>query len=274
LEVRKIRIEDIEFDENQPRKDIAKIGELAESILKEGLIQPLEVQDLGNGRYRLIDGERRLRALKLIKKEEVECIVKRRVKNAFVRQVIGDFQKEKLNLVEQSNAIVKLEEEGYDRRQIMHLLGIKNTKYATLKKIQGLNDNTKELIIAGKITANVIHNLTKHELASSKEDEIMQDIVRNRRTSQYQIDKTVLERQNIRYVINRYLSDSYVFEKKTEEVNVRLRDDDKVIDMETRNALKSNDGNLRRELETLRNRIDAVLDLMKKRAEQITAEAA
>ncbi len=273
MELKNIKVEKIEFDENQPRRDIAKVGELAESIMKEGLIQPLEVLDLGNGKYRLIDGERRLRALKLIKKDEVQCIVKKKVKNAFVRQVIGDFQKEKLNLVEQSNAITKLEQEGFDRNQIMHLLGIKNTKYSTLKKIQGLNDNTKDLIIAGKITANIIHNLTKHELIPSKEDDIIKEIVKNKNTSQYHIDKAVLENQSIRYLINRYLSDSYIFERKTVEINTRLRDNDKLMDIEIKNALKSNDSNLKREIQTLKNRLDVIINLMEERAEQIKMEA-
>ena len=44
------------------RKEYGNVGELVHSIKKEGLIQPLAVVDMGDGKYRLLAGGRRLRA--------------------------------------------------------------------------------------------------------------------------------------------------------------------------------------------------------------------
>ena len=62
-----IPIEKIFRDETQPRKefDKEKIGELAQSIKKNGLIQPLIVTKRGSDNYVLVAGERRWRAAQL-----------------------------------------------------------------------------------------------------------------------------------------------------------------------------------------------------------------
>ena len=59
-----IRVKDILADEDQPRKffDASKMKALAESIKRDGIMQPLIVEEMGKGKYLLIDGERRFRA--------------------------------------------------------------------------------------------------------------------------------------------------------------------------------------------------------------------
>ena len=71
------------IDENpyQPRTTFEEgsIDELAQSILRFGLIQPLLVREApeGEGRYQLVAGERRLRAVKSLKMERVMCVVQK-----------------------------------------------------------------------------------------------------------------------------------------------------------------------------------------------------
>ncbi|MDI3299532.1 MAG: ParB N-terminal domain-containing protein [Bacillota bacterium] len=62
-----IHVEAIEADPGQPRAefDPGSIRELKESVARVGLVEPLVVEDIGGGRYRLVAGERRLRALRL-----------------------------------------------------------------------------------------------------------------------------------------------------------------------------------------------------------------
>src|SRR5438034_4485036 len=65
--VARISVDDIEINPKQPRKDFDEqaLNELAASIKKHDIIQPITVSKLPSGRYRLISGERRWRAAKL-----------------------------------------------------------------------------------------------------------------------------------------------------------------------------------------------------------------
>src|SRR5712671_6621023 len=63
----RISIDDIEPNPKQPRRDFDQnsLQELANSIKLHDIIQPVTVSKLANGKYRLVAGERRLRAAKL-----------------------------------------------------------------------------------------------------------------------------------------------------------------------------------------------------------------
>lgn len=74
----KLKIDLIDNNPFQPRKefDQDKINELAESINIVGQIEPIAVRKTGYGRYELIVGERRLRAIKHLGKTEIDAIIK------------------------------------------------------------------------------------------------------------------------------------------------------------------------------------------------------
>ncbi|MBQ4434373.1 MAG: ParB/RepB/Spo0J family partition protein, partial [Bacteroidales bacterium] len=59
-----IRVDSIEVNPGQPRVDFDEtaLNELAQSIKTYGLIQPITVRPIANGRYQIISGERRWRA--------------------------------------------------------------------------------------------------------------------------------------------------------------------------------------------------------------------
>lgn len=66
-------IESIIVEEGRARQDFAGQKELSESIAQHGLINPLVVVPQDGGTYRLVAGERRLRACWMLEKEEVPC---------------------------------------------------------------------------------------------------------------------------------------------------------------------------------------------------------
>ena len=74
----KLNINDIEPNREQPRKifDDDAVSELADSIAQHGLIQPIVVTPLSNGRYSIVAGERRWRACRMAGLYEVPVIVK------------------------------------------------------------------------------------------------------------------------------------------------------------------------------------------------------
>ena len=96
---------------DQPRKyfDQEALEELAESILKNGLLQPILVREYGEGRYQIIAGERRYRACKLAGLTEIACIVLDR-SNLDVAELslIENIQRENLNPVEVAMAYQSL----------------------------------------------------------------------------------------------------------------------------------------------------------------------
>ena len=75
-----IPLENIEPDPDQPRKMSADVDEdlklLAESILQHGVLQPIVVSSIGQGRYRIVSGERRWRAAQLALRSGKPCVRK------------------------------------------------------------------------------------------------------------------------------------------------------------------------------------------------------
>ncbi len=91
----------------QPRKefDDSFLEELAESIKKHGIIQPLVVSDLGDGNYELVAGERRLRASKIAGLLEVPIVIREfEEKDRLAVALIENIQRADLNAIEIAEA--------------------------------------------------------------------------------------------------------------------------------------------------------------------------
>ena len=77
-----IQVENIIRDENQPRKNFSNIEELSASIKEKGQLTPIHVFKLENGKYKIIDGERRWKAIEKINASISDPVEKIKV-NAF-----------------------------------------------------------------------------------------------------------------------------------------------------------------------------------------------
>ncbi len=106
-EIKTLKLSSIQRDENQPRKTFNEdsLNELAESIKKHGVIQPITVQPFEKG-YMIVMGERRFRASKIAGKKEIDCIV-REFSSDDVRevQIIENLQREDVDAIEEAEAI-------------------------------------------------------------------------------------------------------------------------------------------------------------------------
>ena len=98
-----IHIDAIEVNPGQPRVDFDEeaLNELAQSIKTYGLIQPITVRPIENGRYQIISGERRWRASKLAGLTEIPAFV-RSVDEVMSIQMalVENIQRENLNAIE------------------------------------------------------------------------------------------------------------------------------------------------------------------------------
>ncbi len=102
---------DILPNPNQPRKrfDYDELEGLAQSIRANGILQPLLVRTLENGKYELIAGERRLRAARLIGLTKVPCIVNEISEtDSAVFAIIENLQRQDLNYFEEAEALAML----------------------------------------------------------------------------------------------------------------------------------------------------------------------
>lgn len=96
---------------NQPRRrfDYDELEGLAQSIRSNGILQPLMVRQLENGKYELIAGERRLRAARLIGLTKVPCIINDiSQSDSAVFAVIENLQRQNLDYFEEAEAMAIL----------------------------------------------------------------------------------------------------------------------------------------------------------------------
>jgi len=110
-EVLKIPLQSIIPNRFQPRTvfDESKIDELARTIHTHGVIQPIVVRQMEDGRYEIIAGERRFRAMTKLQWEEVPAIVRNLSdKETASIALIENLQREELTAIEEALAYQKL----------------------------------------------------------------------------------------------------------------------------------------------------------------------
>ena len=147
----------IEALEGQPRKhfDEERIEDLAESIRTSGIIQPLVVRHLGDGRFGLIAGERRLRAARLVGLEEVPVVV-RDVSDteAFTLALIENVQRQDLNPIEEAEAYRHLiDEYGLTHEEVAARVGCSRVTVTNSLRLMNLAPPVQQRVIDGELTA-------------------------------------------------------------------------------------------------------------------------
>ncbi|WP_437920195.1 ParB/RepB/Spo0J family partition protein [Sphingobacterium sp. LRF_L2] len=109
-----IKVEQIAVNPFQPRTDFDEqaLRELADSILLQGLIQPITVRQVSKNEYQLISGERRLRASKLAGVAEIPAYVRTANDQQMLEMaLIENIQRENLNAIEVALSFHRMIEE-------------------------------------------------------------------------------------------------------------------------------------------------------------------
>ncbi|MCL6475405.1 MAG: ParB/RepB/Spo0J family partition protein [Firmicutes bacterium] len=141
---------------DQPRRDMdgTSIEELAASIREHGVLQPVIVQPLPEGKYQLIAGERRWRAARLAGLSAIPAIVREvseeeRLELAIVENV----QREDINVVEEAMAYRMLMERfGLTQEQVARKVGKSRVAVANTLRLLTLDAEIIEGLRQGKIT--------------------------------------------------------------------------------------------------------------------------
>lgn len=147
----------------QPRKkfDEEKLAQLAESIKQSGIIEPLIVSPLGDGKYEIVCGERRWRAAILANLNEVPVIVKvLDEKQKHLLSLIENLQREDLNPVEEAQAYKSLiEEYNLTQEELAQLVGKDRSVIANTLRILKLPKEIIGYIEDGLISAGHARSL-------------------------------------------------------------------------------------------------------------------
>jgi ParB family chromosome partitioning protein len=140
----------------QPREMFheEQIRELAQSIESAGLMQPLVVRAKGKG-FELIAGERRLRALTLLKRTEAPVVI-HDVDDQIAAEwaLIENLQREDLNPMERATAMQRLVVEfDLTHEELADRLGLKRASVTNILSLNHLDAKTAALVRAGSLSA-------------------------------------------------------------------------------------------------------------------------
>ncbi len=134
----------------QPRKDMAPeaLEELAASIQSQGIIQPIVVRPLAYGQYEIIAGERRWRAARQAGLKQVPCLVKKvEDKAAIAMALIENIQREDLNVIEEAQALERLQNEfELTHQQVAEVIGKSRATVSNLLRLNQLENEVKGLV--------------------------------------------------------------------------------------------------------------------------------
>jgi len=135
------------------RMDEQSLAELAQSIKTQGLMQPVLVRPLGEGRYEIIAGERRVRAAGIAGLDDVPVLV-REVPDeaAAVMALVENIQREDLNPLEEAQGLQRLIDEfRLTHDQAAQAVGRSRSAASNLMRLLNLSDPVQRLLLDGQI---------------------------------------------------------------------------------------------------------------------------
>lgn len=152
----KLKITEIEPNKKQPRKTFndEALQALADSIVENGIIQPLTVRPYGDV-YQIVAGERRWRAAKIAGLREVPVrIMELTDEQTMQIALIENLQREDLNPIETATAIKQLMDEcDYTHEKVAERIGKSRTLVTNTLGLLTLPPRVIELIAAGRLSA-------------------------------------------------------------------------------------------------------------------------
>lgn len=148
--VQQIKITEIEPNADQPRKkfDEDKLEELASSIKRYGVIQPIIVMPK-DGYYQIVAGERRWRAAKKAGLTEMPCLVRTKTEQEN-REIalIENIQRENLNPIEKARGLRRLlDDYGLSQQQLANKLGMSRSGLTNNVRILNLDPRVIDLVL-------------------------------------------------------------------------------------------------------------------------------
>ena len=190
----------------QPRNvfDEQKLEELAKSIKKNGIIQPIAVRKTGKneGEYEIVAGERRWLAAQKAGLHEVPITVLDLTDNETLEvAIVENIQRENLNIVEEAKGYERLNKEfEYDQEKIAKLMSKSRSHISNTLRLLTLPKDVISMLQDGEITAGQARPLVGMPNASSIAEEIV-----SKRLSARSIENYKKSHQDLLRLIQIYL---------------------------------------------------------------------
>ena len=180
----------------QPRShmDETALNELAESIKEQGVMQPIIVRSVGEGRYEIIAGERRYRAAGIAGLTEVPVLIKEvDDKKALSLALIENIQREDLNAIEEAQGLQRLIREfDYTHETCAQAIGRSRSAVSNLLRLLNLAEPVQTMLLAGDVEMG--HARALLSLDAAQQIMLAQEIS-NRRLSVRDAEKRVAQVQ-------------------------------------------------------------------------------
>jgi ParB family chromosome partitioning protein len=172
-EVRDVALERIRPNPNQPRRiiDDGRLGELADSIRRNGLLQPLLVRRSGDD-FELIAGERRYRAALAAGLERAPVVVHQvNDGDALKISLVENIQRDDLNPIEEAHGYARLMEAlGLSQKGTGDLLGKDRATIANSLRLLRLSPVLQEMVISGTLSPGHARALLGIEDEAAREE--------------------------------------------------------------------------------------------------------
>lgn len=153
----RLKLTEIVPNREQPRKnfDDEKLTELAQSIAKHGVLQPLLVRPMPDGSYRLVAGERRWRAARIAGISEVPVVIKEMSdEEAAVFALVENLQRADLDPVEEAQGFRRLMEDfGLTQEQVSERVGKSRPAVSNAMRLLKLPEPVLKSLSSGELSA-------------------------------------------------------------------------------------------------------------------------
>lgn len=187
----KLPIAKVQPNASQPRRlfDQESLLELAESIQRHGMIQPICVRLLASGYYQIISGERRWRAAREAGLSEVPVIViEADDRKAMELSLIENLQREDLNAMEEAQGYQTLMQEyGMTQGAVADQVGKSRSAVANAVRLLSLPEDLKVMVEEDRLTAGharALLSLTEEETQYQLAEKIIADGLSVRQTEE------------------------------------------------------------------------------------------
>ena len=192
-----ISIGDLERSRYQPRTtfDEEKLTELANSIKKNGLIQPIAVRTIRSdpGRYEIVAGERRWLAAQRAGIHEVPILILELSDNqALELAIVENIQRENLNTIEEAKGYKRLNTEfKYDQEKIAKMMSKSRSHISNTLRLLSLPNDVLNMLETNQLTAGQARPLIGLSNASAIAEEIV-----NKKMSSRKVESLVKNKKN------------------------------------------------------------------------------
>ena len=209
-----------------------KLERLADSIKKNGLIQPIIIRKKNNDSYELVAGERRLRACKIAKILKVpSIIVNFDDRKSFESGLIENLQREDLTAIEEAEGYDRLINEfNYTQEQIASSISKSRSHVANLLRLMSLPKEVKNYILEGKLSLGHARCLVNYSDSLTLAKKIIKEGLSVRNVENLFHEKTLYKSNldEIKKTINEKDADTAILEKELSlKLGVKLTINDK-----------------------------------------------